>query len=333
MAITTLILMMVGLSVHIVKLKRDDLNQIVLPALVKLRSQKVMKKRVRGNCRGMKCHSNREFLLVMILILLLSGDVEKNPGPISLDQFKEMNKSQRGKVSKPEMELLLTQLAENNDEGGNPNADVLKELREIKKELKEIKDLKVTVEDHEAKITNLQNEVKNLKDAVIAQQKFWEETDKEKRCKKLIFLGIEENQTEDNIKVGNLLQYLQISGEVEIDEVKRLGRIRESEDEGDVTHKRPLLVEVKSREMRNNVLKHARNLKDVEDGNWMKTVFIKADEHPEVRKEMKRLNDVFKDEKKKAENTGLEIKFDRKARKVTRNGETIDSFRVLSLFQ
>ena len=333
MAVTTMILILIGLSVHIVKMKREDLTQTVFPALVKLRRHKIMKKRVRRSSYSRKCQSNTEFLLILILIMLLSGDVEVNPGPVSFDQFKDMNKTQRGKVSKPDMELLLNQLAESNDEESGSHADVLKELKEIKKDLKDIKDIKVTVEDHEAKISNLQNEVKNLKDAVVAQQRFWEEIDKEKRCKKLIFLGIEENQTEDKTKVDNLLRYLQISDEIEIDEMKRLGRIRESDDEGEVTHKRPLLVEVKSREMRNNVLKHAKNLKDVDEESWMKTVFIKADEHPEIRKEMKRLNDVFKDEKKKAENTGIEVKFDRKARKVTRNGEIIDSFQVLSLFQ
>ena len=277
---------------------------------------------------------NRDFMLILILILLLSGDVETNPGPVSFVQYKDMNKSQRGKVSKPDMELILNQLAEKNDGEGNLNADLLKELREIKNELKDIKDIKIKVENHETKISNLQEEVKSLKDAVIAQQKFWEETDKEKRCKKLIFLGMKEDGTGDNIKVEGVLRQLQISDEIEIDEIKRLGRIRETEeDEAEVVHKRPLLVEVKSREMRNNVLKHARNLKDVDEGSWMKTVFIKADEHPEIRKEMKRLNDVFKDEKMKAENTGIEVKFDRKARKVTRNGETVDSFQVLSLFQ
>ena len=226
---------------------------------------------------------NRDFMLILILILLLSGDVETNPGPVSFVQYKDMNKSQRGKVSKPDMELILNQLAEKNDGESNLNADLLKELREIKNELKDIKDIKIKVENHETKISNLQEEVKSLKDAVIAQQKFWEETDKEKRCKKLIFLGMKEDGTGDNIKVEGVLRQLQISDEIEIDEIKRLGRIRESEeDEAEVVHKRPLLVEVKSKEMRNNVLKHARNLKDVDEGSWMKTVFIKADKHPEI---------------------------------------------------
>ena len=85
--------------------------------------------------------------------------------------------------------------------------------------------------------------------------------------------------------------------------------------------------------MRNKVLKNARKLKDSDEGSWMRKVFIKADEHPEIRKEMKRLNDVARLEREKPENAGVEVKFDRKARKVTRNGDTIDSFRLISIFQ
>ena len=144
-----------------------------------------------------------------------------------------------------------------------------------------------------------------------------------------------EDQTAENDKIDDILTHLEISHEIEITEVKRLGTIREPDEgnEPEQVRKRPLMVEVGCKEMRNNVLKNARKLKEVDEHNWMRTVFIKADEHPEIRKEMKRLYDVFKEEKNKAENAPFDIKFDRKARKVTRNGQEIDSFRVLSLFQ
>ena len=147
----------------------------------------------------------------------------------------------------------------------------------------------------------------------------------------MIFLGIKEDEAADEDKVAQVLQQLKITEKVEVQKTDRLGKRRVTEGE-EVVHKRPLLVTVKSKLMRNNVLKNAKNLKDVGD-SWLKTVFIKADEHPEIRKEMKRLNEVFKLEKAKAENTGLEVKFDRKARKITRNGDVIDSFCVASLFQ
>ena len=273
-----------------------------------------------------------ECALVLIFILLFSGDIETNPGPVSRDQYKEMNKTQRTKVSKPDLETLLTQIIDSNVEGGT-NAEILKELKDIKREIQEVKDLKLEVADNKKVIKELRSEIKELKDTVVAQQKFWEEIDKEKRCKKLVFLGIKEDKTEDDSKVKEILQTLQVSNEVEINQVKRLGKIRETEGDENTVHKRPLLVEVNTREMRFSVLKNSRKLKDSPEDSWMKSVFIKADEHPEIRKEMKRLNDVFKQERDKPENTGIEIRFDRKARKVTRNGETIDSFRTLSIFQ
>ena len=262
-------------------------------------------------------------------MLLISGDIEQNPGPVSREEFKGMNRGQRGRVTKQDREQLLTEMVE--DEAGDAtNNDVLAELKQIREELKEIKDLKISVEGQQKKITDLEKEVKTLKDTVIAQQKFLEDIDGDKRCKKLIFLGVTEDNTADDEKVNGVLNQLNILREVEVDSVERLGKKREAEGDEVVVHKRPLLVTVNSRIMRNNVLKNAKNLKDVEEGNWMKTVFIKADE---IRKEMKRLNDVFKHERDKAENVGAEIKFDRKARKITKNGQIVDEFQLTSLFQ
>ena len=65
----------------------------------------------------------------------------------------------------------------------------------------------------------------------------------------------------------------------------------------------------------------------------MKTVLIKADEYPAVRKEMQKLFSVEKLESEKSENAGAVIKFDRKYRKVTRNVEAIDTFGVIPVFQ
>ena len=85
--------------------------------------------------------------------------------------------------------------------------------------------------------------------------------------------------------------------------------------------------------MWNTVLKNAKKLKDVGEDSVFSKVFIKADEHPAVRKEMQRLHKVAQSEKEKPENVGVEIIFDRKSRKVTRNGEEIDTYGLISYFQ
>ena len=65
----------------------------------------------------------------------------------------------------------------------------------------------------------------------------------------------------------------------------------------------------------------------------MKKVFLKPDVHPEIRKEEKRLYEVFKAEKKNRDNEGMEIVYDRKKRTVTKNGEEVDRFQLFSSFQ
>jgi hypothetical protein len=82
--------------------------------------------------------------------------------------------------------------------------------------------------------------------------------------------------------------------------------------------------------MRNNVLKNAKKLKDIGEENPLRKVFLKSDVHPKIREEEKRLYEVFKSEKAKRDNVGIEVTYDRKARVVKRNGEEIDRFCLFS---
>ena len=60
--------------------------------------------------------------------------------------------------------------------------------------------------------------------------------------------------------------------------------------------------------------------------NTYSRVYIKKDTHPVVRKEIGRLRQKERDEKNKAENTNVEIKYDAKNRVLTRDGIIIDRF-------
>ena len=328
----TMALIMLAVCLHIVKVKETGFHQLSVTEMASLTN--LRRRRMRIRTKRKYKYVNNKYRLLLLLLLLLGGDVERHPGPVTLEQFKGMNAAQRNRVSKPEMEALLIEMMREPQAGDATNNDVMAELRTIKEDLAEIKGLKTTVDGHGTKISELEREVKTLRETVTAQQRFWEEIEGEKRCKNLVFLGIkEEDDINDNTKVQQVLQKLEVAADIEIEGAKRLGRLREVEDDEEIVHKRPLLVTVKEKSMRNQVLKNARKLKDTEEGSWMRTVFIKADEHPEIRKEMKRLNDVAKLEQGKPENAGVEVKFDRKARKVTRNGDTIDSFRLISIFQ
>ena len=78
--------------------------------------------------------------------------------------------------------------------------------------------------------------------------------------------------------------------------------------------------------MRDNILRNAKNLKDLPEENQYKKVFLKRDQHPEVRNEEKRLYEVFKAEKNKPENADYPVIFDRRKRIVTVNNEEVDCF-------
>ena len=64
-----------------------------------------------------------------------------------------------------------------------------------------------------------------------------------------------------------------------------------------------------------------------------KKVFLKKDQHPDIRQEEKRLYEVFKAERNKPENADKVVVFNRRTRIVTVNGEEIDRFKLFSSFQ
>ena len=71
---------------------------------------------------------------------------------------------------------------------------------------------------------------------------------------------------------------------------------------------------------------YSYKLKDQPEESPYKSVFLKKDQHPDIRNEEKRLYEVFKAEKKKPENAHVEVVFNRKLRIVTVNGDEIDRF-------
>ena len=107
--------------------------------------------------------------------------------------------------------------------------------------------------------------------------------------------------------------------DVEILSSKRLGRepVRD--------RKRPILLTVKQRSDRDNVLQKAKILK--EKNQVYRTIYVKKDIHPAVRKEGKRLYDAERTEKERPDNQGAVIRFDTKERKLYRNDIVIDSWK------
>ena len=123
-------------------------------------------------------------------------------------------------------------------------------------------------------------------------------------------------ETSDDGKMKKIWETL---GEpLNIGSYRRLGR----EPGG---RKRPILVTLPSKQVREDLIKKARRLKDA--GEPFAQVYVKRDTHPSVRNEWKRLRDAEMAEKAKPENVGCIIRLDTRTRKLYRDDIEIDSWR------
>ena len=87
---------------------------------------------------------------------------------------------------------------------------------------------------------------------------------------------------------------------------------------------RPILLVLSSVTDKQNILNQSKRLKDA--GDEFKSIYLKKDLHPDVRKEWKRLRDSARNEKSKPENHGMNIFVDYTNGVLRRNGDVIDRF-------
>ena len=193
------------------------------------------------------------------------------------------------------------------------------------------------------KIKKVEEKIAAQTDVHATQQKYLETIDKEKRSKNLVFLGIgeadvgndEDLYAAEKETIEEILKLIKVDDSVNITNIKRLGQLKETdENDGDEKEqKRPILVTVDNEEMRDHVLSNAKKLKDVAEGEPHFKVYIKKDQHPAHRREMKRLYDTWVAEKKKAENVGKEMIFDRRKKEIRCNGKVFDRYQAPKDFQ
>ena len=211
--------------------------------------------------------------------------------------------------------------------------DLETKLKDVNKDFDDkVKRLQNVVnEKNDNEVRRLQNVVNDQNKILEKHQSFMEDIDKEKRVNDLIVLGLPENEEEDNLKFANILRKLDIDPEdVEVNKFIRLGKQVRGVSSGRKC--RPLKVTLKNKSNRGQILKNAKKLNELEETDPLKKVFLKPDTHPEVRKEEKRLYEVFKTEKANRDNADIEVIYDRKRKVVTRNGEVVDRFRLYSHF-
>ena len=88
---------------------------------------------------------------------------------------------------------------------------------------------------------------------------------------------------------------------------------------------RPILVTLYQGTDRRVILNHTKNLKSA--GEDFKSIYVKKDTHPAIRREWKRLFDAKEEEEKKPENVGVTIMVDTRKRQLLRNDVVIDRWR------
>lgn len=190
----------------------------------------------------------------------------------------------------------------------------------------EIASLKVAVTSPESvinkKLENLQAQVDKQAEIMSKQQRFLETLDRKERESNLVFLGVpDENEsldgrTTDERKVTKILE--QIGVNENIRSHRRLGN-----SAGD--RKRPILVTVASKDVRDKILEKTKALKEA--GEVYHRIYIKRDVHPSVRAEWKRLREAERKEKERPENVGCVIRLDTKERNLYRDRVIIDTWK------
>lgn len=101
--------------------------------------------------------------------------------------------------------------------------------------------------------------------------------------------------------------------------IKRVGKQKGNDSE------RPVLITFSRTEERNKVIEAAKNTK-FQNSCTLKKIRVKKDVHPGIRKEWKRLTEVYEEESKKPENAGHTIEFDKKRRVILRDNMILDRF-------
>ena len=236
----------------------------------------------------------------------------------SVESVRALSQNDVKKMTNPELKKALSTLLEAGPNvPNNNNIDpVLAELREIKESIRELSAVKEEVRDLSVKLDSAFQ-------IIHQQQIFLESLDnRERRCN-LVITGLPETADgigrDDPEKLKTVFNKAKCPSDIDPSgfSLRRLGQPNEQ-------NKRPLHVICNSQQQRDKIIATAKELKSA--GDRFKSVYIKKDIHPAVRKELGRLRKRAYDEKDKPDNVGANIVYDHKNRVVTRNDVVIDRF-------
>lgn len=240
---------------------------------------------------------------------------------MSLTDLWQLERHQLTRLNK---DVLVNCILSSKNGLGEPNLQLQQKLDEITKELADLKN-KITSPESifNRKLLHLQEQIDKQAEVIARQQSFLESIDRRERETRLVVLGVPDEgeslagETTDEGKLRKI--WGELNEPLSIESSRRLGR---REPGG---RRRPILVTLASKQVRDGILGKTRKLK--ETGAPYDRVFVKKDVHPVVRNEWKRLREAEVAEKAKPENTGCVIRLDTKERKLYRDEVVIDSWR------
>ena len=191
-------------------------------------------------------------------------------------------------------------------------------------------------EELRKEIKDLRKEKEKISETLAQHQKMLEMLEADRRASNIIITGVPEEQMGDAKTDAEKVELiLSTIGQptVQVKSVERLGKERQDQHppaEGSARpRRRPLKVVLKDPGARKDVLDSAPRLKG--SGNQFKTIYVKKDVRPLVRKELNRLREVTKKERERPENQGKNVHFDGKERKVYVDGVVVDSFQSVPI--
>ncbi len=234
----------------------------------------------------------------------------------TLDELRRMTLPQLKALRKEDIHAILQK------DDGNDFRKLQEGINEIKTKLEDEVITKI------AGIPKMRQEIDELRDtvnkqaAVIGQQqRFLEELDAKDRSHNMVITGVSEDRdlegaSTDQAKTEVVLRKLGSQG-LQV-QAKRLGKATPGRS-------RPILVTLSSNTDRAALLGATKNLKTA--GEAFKSIYVKKDVHPAVRKEWKRLYDAKTNEENKPENEGTNITLDARKRVLLRDGVVIDRWR------
>ena len=237
------------------------------------------------------------------------------PGYDNLLNVRSLSQTQISKLTNAQLKEALATIV-NADREEPTNAALLEELRNVREEISSLKYLK----DEVKQVTSRLDDAFKI---INLQQKFLENLDSRERSKNFIVFGLQEEANalgdDDLSKVKSIVKAAKLPNDLDVStwQLRRLGQRNGG-------NKRPLWIGTDRQQVRNLVLDHAKNLKDV--GDIYSAIYMKKDLHPAVRKETLRLREREKEEKNKPENVGVNIRYDWKNKVLLRDNEIIDKY-------